>query len=283
MIISSLRLTCLLAAGLLCAGLAFAQAATPATPKPAAPQPAVTAPAPAPVLATPPTPKPGSPPAAASDTSHLLTYTDPKGKVIGKEVNPETANTLNFDGASSTPAPSGSSIVGQVLNTVLALALVLGIAYVVLLGIKKYYQGDFRGKLGQVFHRETAPSLIQVVEQTPLGPGRTLYVVRVGSRTLLLAAAGPQVQLLSDLTESAPPAPTQDARDGEAFAAQLARLITTRSDAPALPDDDTAPVTVATQPQAPPSQRPLTQDQAEQFLAQLAQAREGMPHKGGRA
>lgn len=78
-----------------------------------------------------------------------------------------------------------------VLGFVFRLAIVIGLLYVTLLGVKK-----FSVKTG-------APILgnrgIRVVENTTLGANRTIHLVEVGSKRLLVASTPNQINLIAEL------------------------------------------------------------------------------------
>jgi flagellar biogenesis protein FliO len=126
----------------------------------------------------------------------------------------------------ATPAPKKSSLVSQIVNTLLNLTLVIGAAYLVMLGVKRYMNGSLRvpGLSGAPPARA-----LRVVETLSLAQGRTLYLVAAGERVLLIGASGQQVSLVSDVTGD--PAITAAIAAGESavatgpFATLLARAL----------------------------------------------------------
>lgn len=70
--------------------------------------------------------------------------------------------------------------------------------------------------------RTLRSDLIEVVARQPLEARKTLYVVRAGSRRLLLAASGETVTLLQELPEEA--VPDQPAPAAGGFAHRLRKL-----------------------------------------------------------
>lgn len=103
------------------------------------------------------------------------------------------------------------------LSFIFKLALVLGIAYVSILGLKKF--SNFKTAVGGNSQR------IRVMENSSLGANRSLHVVQVGSKKLLVASTPSQVNLLAELdsedmpTDGAPQAPPNSQGFKEQFSA----------------------------------------------------------------
>lgn len=109
-----------------------------------------------------------------------------------------------------------------VVSFILKLALVLGLCYATMLGLKKFTSvknavGASRGR-------------IKVVENSTLGANRTLHLIEIGSKRLLVASTPSHINLLAelepgDVTEPAPEQP----RAG--FKEQLALFMGNKADA----------------------------------------------------
>jgi flagellar protein FliO/FliZ len=84
-------------------------------------------------------------------------------------------------------AGGGASFALMLLETLLALALVCGIAYAI-----------FRW-LPRLQAARSANSMIRVVDRVGLDARKSLFVIEVGGRWLLVAASESGVQLLSEL------------------------------------------------------------------------------------
>jgi flagellar biosynthetic protein FliO len=81
------------------------------------------------------------------------------------------------------------------LSFIFKLAIVLGLAYVTILGLKKF--SGMRGIMaGPGQHH------IKVLENSSIGPNKSQHLVEIGSRRLLVASTPNQVNLLAELNES---------------------------------------------------------------------------------
>ena len=78
------------------------------------------------------------------------------------------------------------------LRFILSLALVLGLVYVTILGLKKFTGMRGLGALGVGQHK------IKVLENSSLGANRSLHLIEVGSKKLLLASTPNQVSLITE-------------------------------------------------------------------------------------
>ncbi|MHB9130833.1 MAG: FliO/MopB family protein [Armatimonadota bacterium] len=98
------------------------------------------------------------------------------------------------------PAPQPRSLFWQSINMILNLLLVLGVMYLVMLGIKKYSQGggSVKGTGGLSFGK--SKHLMQVLETVSLGQGRNIHLLAVAGRTFVVGATGQQVALLEEVT-----------------------------------------------------------------------------------
>ena len=105
-----------------------------------------------------------------------------------------------FDPASSS---SGASFFVMLLQTLMALGLVCGLAYLI-----------FRWVLPRLAAIPTANSMVRIVDRVGLDSRKSLYVIEVAGRWLLIASSEAGVQLVSEL----------DAATAEEAAAEVARL-----------------------------------------------------------
>lgn len=96
----------------------------------------------------------------------------------------------------------------MLLETLLALGLVCGLAYLV-----------FRLVLPRLTTIRSANSMVRVVDRVGLDPRKSLYVVEVAGRWLLIGASEAGVHLVSEL----------DAQSAEEAAEELERRRTTPS------------------------------------------------------
>lgn len=110
-----------------------------------------------------------------------------------------------------------SGLIGTLLKTMLMLALVVGAAYLTL------HKG-----VGKLLSRAQQGQRIQVVERVPLGERRSLYLVRVDGKEMLLgvgeggitaltspATTGDEASRFASLVERAPPRAAIDDGDGK--------------------------------------------------------------------
>ncbi|MBI1946049.1 MAG: FliO/MopB family protein [Deltaproteobacteria bacterium] len=106
------------------------------------------------------------------------------------------------------PPPSSGLIelLGPLFKTMLMLAVVVGIAYLTL------HKG-----LGKLVARQNLGRRIKVVERVSLDPKRTLFLVELDGKQMLLGAGEGGVVHLKDLGATTPTAPTEPAT----FAAAL--------------------------------------------------------------
>ncbi len=118
------------------------------------------------------------------------------------------------------------NFVTMLLETMLALGLVCGLAYLV-----------FRFALPRLTTARSANSMVRVVDRVGLDPRKSLYVVEVAGRWLLIGASEAGVHLVSELDAASAveaaeelelrrgaPSPSVEAAR-RAFADRLARLM----------------------------------------------------------
>ena len=89
----------------------------------------------------------------------------------------------------------------------LKLALVLGVVYLAMAGLR-WLQKD-RQNIGG------GGTAIRVLETTGLAPGRSLHLVVVGEKTLLIGATDQQFTLLAELAQVTPPLPDEEAVENQ--------------------------------------------------------------------
>jgi flagellar biogenesis protein FliO len=189
----------------------------PVTPKPAA----AAAPVAAPVAAA---------PTAPTSLPKTLEIKDAQGRVIGTMPNPEATTPLTVPApAKAAPAEKKPDLLSQIINTVLSLALVLVLAYLALLGLKRLGAGSTRPPAAAGSAR-----LFRVLESQTLAPGCSVHVVLVGTQVLLVGQTGQQVTVLRDLTgDPVVQAAMQQGAGGGGFLAALSRFLTPAGAPPA--------------------------------------------------
>lgn len=99
-------------------------------------------------------------------------------------------------------ADSGGSFVAMFMQTLLALGLVCGLAYAI-----------FRWLLPRLNTARSFSSMVRIVDRTGLDGRKSLYVIEVAGRWLLIASSEAGVQLIGEL----------DARTAEAAAGEVMR------------------------------------------------------------
>lgn len=120
--------------------------------------------------------------------------------VVGLALRRQDAAST-FEGAQQ--AGGGLSFFYMLLQTLFALALVCGLAYVV-----------FRWVLPRLNAVRSTNSMLRIVDRVGLDVRRNLYVVEVAGRWLLIASSEAGVQLISEL----------DAKTAEEAEQELVRL-----------------------------------------------------------
>lgn len=114
----------------------------------------------------------------------------------------------------SGPAGGGASFVLMLLQTFLALGFVCGLAYVI-----------FRWVLPRLSAVRSPGGMVRVVDRVGLDARKSLYVIEVTGRWLLIGVSESGVQLLSELdARSAEEAEQEAAKLRPAFGAQAAAV-----------------------------------------------------------
>jgi len=130
--------------------------------------------------------------------------------------------SLNYEEDAAEKDPEQPLYV-TALSFLFKLALVLALAYVSILGLKKW-----SGMKGGLPARGGAG--IKVVESAALGSNRSLHLVAVGSRRLLVGSTQAQVNLIAEVDPNEFPEPAV-AEPGATFGDHLSRFLGTRTDA----------------------------------------------------
>jgi len=116
-------------------------------------------------------------------------------------IHPKDPSIVPEHSAADQTSPSSSPVgdhdydtaIGPTLNLLFRFALVLVIAYLASVLVRRFYTGRL--------HRSSGG--IQILETVPMGQQRALHVVAVGERRLLLASAT-QISLIADVTQDYP-------------------------------------------------------------------------------
>jgi|GEM_PF-3087307 len=135
-----------------------------------------------------------SPPLAAANSSESLSK--PNAPIQPKD--PDAApdrSTTNRASRSSSPVRDHDydTAIGPTLDLLFRFALVLVIAYLVSVLVRRLYAGRL--------HRSSGG--IQILETVPMGQQRALHIVAIGERRLLVASAA-QISLIADVTQDYP-------------------------------------------------------------------------------
>jgi flagellar protein FliO/FliZ len=127
-----------------------------------------------------------------------------------------TASLALWQGAGfeSAPSESGVNFFMMLLQTFLALGFVCGLAYVI-----------FRWLLPRLHSVRPAGGMVRVVERAGLDARKSLYVVEVAGRWLLISSSEAGVQLVSELdAEKAEEAAREASEQRPTFGSDAAAL-----------------------------------------------------------
>lgn len=119
-------------------------------------------------------------------------------------------------------ASEESSTPVTVVSFIFKLALVLGLCYVTMLGLKKFT--SVKNAVG------VSKGRIRVVENSTLGANRTLHLIEIGSKRLLVASTPNQVNLLAELDPADVTEPISE-QPKTGFKEQLALFMGNKADA----------------------------------------------------
>jgi flagellar biogenesis protein FliO len=122
------------------------------------------------------------------------------------EYNPDTVTLLD-----AAPNEEEQSLTWQFGQMIFKLAVVLGLVYLVLHGLKWLQRNKPKGL------PHAGGATINILETTGLAPGRFLHLVVVGEKTLLLGATDHQITLLAELQDAAIPLTEEDMAFAEAL------------------------------------------------------------------
>jgi len=122
------------------------------------------------------------------------------------EYDPDNTPLLDTAGADNR---SGWEIA---LDFGVKLLIIVGLVYLVLYGIRWLQRARYKNISGG--------ATINVLETTGLSPGRSLHLVVVGEKTLLLGATDHQISVLAELADAHVPLPDEESEFDEAFEEQ---------------------------------------------------------------
>ncbi len=128
--------------------------------------------------------------------------------------------SLNTDAEKRPVESREESPIVTALSFISKLILVLGLAYVTILGLKKV--------TGMKSAAGASHSCIRVVENSSLGANRTLHLVEVGSKKLLVASTPSQITLITELAAEDVPSSTDCVEQAKGFKEQLAGFLGTK-------------------------------------------------------
>jgi flagellar biogenesis protein FliO len=180
------------------------------------------------------------------------------------DYDPDTITLLDIN-----PGETDQSVTWQFTQLIFKLAVVLGLVYLVLHGLK-WLQ---RNKSKQLPRSLGNGATINILETTGLAPGRFLHLVVVGEKTLLLGATDHQISVLAELQDTAVPLTEED---NLAFDEALSRH--TQTPEPVSPPPTPPPVSYPkTIPQSHPQPVPLVGVPLENLLDEKMPAAEYTP------
>jgi flagellar biogenesis protein FliO len=125
---------------------------------------------------------------------------------------------IDYDGGGTAltdpDSPPGPSIWSSLLRAILPLALVIGLIYAIYGAMRWLRRGAVPGA--------GSSGMVTVLESTRLGPDKSLHVVAVGSRVLLLSSSGAGVSFIAEIEDEELQAVAR-AQASAGFAEHLAR------------------------------------------------------------
>ena len=131
--------------------------------------------------------------------------------------------SLNADDEKQNDQKEDAPLYVTALRFILSLALVLGLVYVTILGLKKFTGMRGLGALGVGQHR------IKVLENSSLGANRSLHLVEVGSKKLLIASTPNQISLITEFAADEI-SDTNSGQSGGGFKDQLSTFMGNKPD-----------------------------------------------------
>lgn len=143
------------------------------------------------------------------------------GEPFMDDYDPDAIPFLDDAAQATTSAETQQPAWLAILDIVAKLALVIGLLYGTLLALR-WLQRRHHGRLN-----DAAGATIRVLETVGLTPGRSLHLVTVGEKTLLIGATDHQLSVLTEIADATVPLREEET----AFDAEL------RQQAQANPDD----------------------------------------------
>ncbi len=165
-----------------------------------------------------------------------------KNEAFLAEYDPENVSLLDV-------GDDERSGVEMSIDLVLKLGLVLGLVYIAMHGLR-WLQKNKSNNLS------AGGATINVLETTGLAPGRSLHLVVIGEKTLLLGATDHQISVLAELADAAIPLPEENTA---AFEAALDSHQQTPEEAPVTQQSppEFLPLPPKERPQELEEERPL--------------------------
>jgi flagellar biosynthetic protein FliO len=99
--------------------------------------------------------------------------------VLSKQ--PDTAETA-----------SGGSMAGMAARTIGAVAVVLGLLYAAMYGLRAFQRRGTKG---------LSSDAVAVLHRAPIAPKKAIYVIKVGSKAMVVGVTDAQISHLADLNE----------------------------------------------------------------------------------
>lgn len=152
-------------------------------------------------------------PTPVSNTTVTPSQTDPS-----PETKSETPYLAEYDPDANPMLETGTTDKQEWelgFDVVIKLGLVLALVYAAMLSLRWLKKGKHQ--------HLTGGATINVLETTGLAPGRSLHLVVVGDKTLLLGATDTHISLLAELPDAAVPLPEETT--------EFAQVITTQTEA----------------------------------------------------
>lgn len=162
---------------------------------------------------TPPQPAPAATETAPAATAYLAEYDTAETPLAGADQPADDRSGWEMS-----------------LDVVLKLVVVLGLVYLAMHGLRWLQRHKVNGAPGG--------TTINVLETTGLAPGRSLHLVVVGEKTLLLGATDHQISVLAELADATIPVLEEETSFEQTLSQQAGPAETPL--APPLPIDDDA-------------------------------------------
>jgi flagellar biosynthetic protein FliO len=171
-----------------------------------------------------------------------------------EEYNPDNSGLFTEVPAdqteSTTPADEDIFSIEYGLDIIAKLALVLGLLYLALYGLRRLQ----KNKNVQPSRNDTT---INLLETTGLAPGRSLHLVVVGEKTLLIGATDQQISVLAELQDAT--IPVLEETEEESFTDVLQAQSPPETAPPPVPVPPAVASPAVTSPLPQPTTTPVTQ------------------------